>query len=506
MNETPTLPKKSISGLLSLIILVMLSACTHRPMVANNNSDLSANTRNDFGIGVEQSLKNHSDKLFGVGSVLDKPAPRSSSNYRRPGQPADQQLLLASGLKVEYLTREAADQTDMMALWPDDNNPSHLITCVEKSRSSIDESGRLNPSIQRIDLRSGQVVTMVRGLSRCDGIRRTPWHTILVGEEVIDGAAWEIFEPLKVTEQLIHDRADKLVSDPLHIAKRPELGIKAWEGLAVYPNGVVVSVDETRPGAIYRFVPRQFWQGQALQSLDQSPLASGSLYAMLLDCVGTTPHSNTLKNAGCQVGNGYWLVVDAESARHSARNEGATPMYRAEDMHLDPAYTGAGVRFCWTNTGNPKTRHFAEVMCAVDHHPDAYLQALDTTSNKTRLVTETNQVASVTVKRFIQGDPIFHSFDNLEFQQGSGNLYVIEDRANGSIYACLPDGEDRDLRSDGCIRIASVIDSSAKPTGFLFNAAGTTAYLSLQHSKDKHMPLVDGFRSDDILKITGFKP
>jgi len=475
-------------------------------MVGNNVADHHTKTPDDFGLHVEQSLQNQSEELFGIVSPLVKPAPRSVTNYRRPDQTATQQLLLARGLKVEYLTREAADQTDMMVLWPDDSKPSHLISCVEKTRTTIDDNGRLNPSIQRIDLRTGQVVTMVRGLSRCDGIRRTPWQTILVGEEVIDGAAWEIFDPLHVTEQIIHDRIDNMVSDPLHIAKRPDLGIKAWEGLAVYPNGVVVSVDEARPGAIYRFVPEQFWQGQAIQSLEQSPLTGGSLYAMLLDCVGTTRHSETIKNAGCQIGNGYWLAVDAESARYSARNAGATPMYRSEDMHIDPAYAGPGVRFCWTNTGNPKVRHFAEVMCAIDHHPDAHQQAIDPISNKNRLVTDTEQPASITVNRFLQGDPIFHSFDNLEFQQSTGNLYVIEDRANGSIFACLPDGADRDLASDGCIRIASVKDSSGKPTGFLFNAAGTTAYLALQHSKDKHMPLVDGFRSDDILKITGFKP
>jgi hypothetical protein len=51
----------------------------------------------------------------------------------------------------------------------------------------------------------------------------------------------------------------------------------------------------------------------------------------------------------------------------------------------------------------------------------------------------------------------------------------------------------------------SVKDSSAEPTGFLFDASGRTAYVSIQHSDDTNMPLVDGYRSDDVLKITGFK-
>jgi secreted PhoX family phosphatase len=64
---------------------------------------------------------------------------------------------------------------------------------------------------------------------------------------------------------------------------------------------------------------------------------------------------------------------------------------------------------------------------------------------------------------------------------------------------------DRDIKTDGCVKILSVKDSSAEPTGFLFDASGTTAYVSIQHSDDSNMPLVDGYRTDDVLKITGFK-
>ena len=46
-----------------------------------------------------------------------------------------------------------------------------------------------------------------------------------------------------------------------------------------------------------------------------------------------------------------------------------------------------------------------------------------------------------------------------------------------------PDGEDRDLRSDGCIGIASVVDPEAEPSGLLFDASGQTAYLVLQHGE-----------------------
>jgi hypothetical protein len=39
----------------------------------------------------------------------------------------------------------------------------------------------------------------------------------------------------------------------------------------------------------------------------------------------------------------------------------------------------------------------------------------------------------------------------------------------------------------------------------MFSADGTAAYVSIQHSNDARMPLVDGYPTDDVLKITGFK-
>ncbi|MEK7139287.1 MAG: hypothetical protein AAB817_01160 [Patescibacteria group bacterium] len=64
---------------------------------------------------------------------------------------------------------------------------------------------------------------------------------------------------------------------------------------------------------------------------------------------------------------------------------------------------------------------------------------------------------------------------------------------------------DRNIKSDGCVKILSVKDTSAEPTGFFFSADGRTAYVSIQHSDDDNMPLVDDFRTDDLIKITGFK-
>jgi secreted PhoX family phosphatase len=128
-------------------------------------------------------------------------------------------------------------------------------------------------------------------------------------------------------------------------------------------------------------------------------------------------------------------------------------------------------------------------MCAVDSAP----------------LTASNTQRTVATNRFIEGDTDLNSVDNLAFQPVTGNLYVIEDHDNGDVWACLPDGQDRDIKSDGCVKILSVKDSSAEPTGYFFSPDGRTAYVSIQHSDDTNIPLFDGYPTDDVLKITGFK-
>jgi secreted PhoX family phosphatase len=465
-----------------------------------------ADDDNDFGLKVEQLLKAQSEKLFGVEKPLENSAAPTVGPYRTPLQTAYNQVLVAHGLKVEYLTRAAANSTDMMAFYPA-HNPTYLISCIEGGRQFLIDGGtpgvydagdKLNPSVQRINLQTGAVETILRGMSSCDGIRTTAWGTVLATEERTDGGAYEILNPLGVSEQTVIDRASGTVTDPANIAKRTALPIIAWEGIAVLPSGVVIAGDELRPGtpanadggAIFKYVPAmpRLITGP-IGNLSESPFTAGSVYAMQVSCVDNTQQYGQ----GCEIGNAAWVPVNAATARTDANAAGATGYYRPEDMHQDPMYQDEAnpeaVRFCWTNTGNEDGQNYAEVMCGVDSAP----------------LTASNIQRTVVVNRFVEGDTDFNSFDNLDFQPKTGNVYVIEDHPNGDIFACLPDGKDRDIKTDGCVKILSVKDSSAEPTGFLFSADGRTAYVSIQHSDDTNMPSVDGYPTDDVLKITGFK-
>jgi hypothetical protein len=487
--------------LLKPCVFAVAMATAFAPLAAQADDDT------DFGLKVEQLLKAQSEKLFGMEKPLVDSAPPTVGPYRTAFQTAYDQVLVAHDLKVEFLTREAANATDMMAFYPA-HNPTHLVTCVEGGRQFLIDGGtpnvydagdKLNPSVQRIDLNTGAVETILRGMTACDGIRTTAWGTVLATEETTTGGAYEIFNPLGVTGQTVIDRASGTVTDPANIAKRTALPTMAWEGIAVLPSGVVIAGDELRPGtggadrdggAIFKFVPAmpRLVSGP-IANLSESPLATGSVYAMQVSCV----NNNQQYGQGCEIGNAAWVAVTAVTARNDANTAGATGYYRPEDLHEDPMYKDElnpeAVRFCWTDTGNEDGSNYAEVVCGVDSAP----------------LTASNTQRTVVVNRFVEGDTDFNSFDNLEFQPKTGNVYVIEDHDNGDIFACLPDGMDRDIKTDGCVKMLSVKDSSAEPTGFLFDASGTTAYVSIQHSDDTHMSPVDGYPTDDVLKITGFK-
>lgn len=480
-----------------------LSQTVHKPLVAVAVvSTLSffpttGLAKDDFGQKIEDTLAKAAVKATGMKKVLETgqctPVP---SGYRTAAQFAEDQLAVPKGLTVEYVTREAGNATDMMVLWPPEN-PTHIISAVEGGRQDLGD-GKFNPSVQRINLATGVVDTILRGLTSVDPIRATPWGTILVGEETTSGGAYEILDPLTTTNVTVTDRTTGANTDPTHVVKRTALPAVAWEGVVILPSGVVYAGDELRPGtgtadkdggSIFKFIPTTPHAGGTISDLANSPLAAGSVYAARVSCTSGVQYGQ-----GCEVGNAEWIPVSAATARNDAATGGATGYYRPEDMEQDSGYSGPGVRACWTNTWDANALSFGEVMCFVDESP---------------LTAPAGNVSLARVYRFLEGNIQMNQPDNVAFQPNSNALFVIEDNPNGEIYACLPDGDDLDEKTDGCALVACVKDDSAEPTGWFFsepNAKGEMdAYVSIQHSNDTNMPLVDGYATDDIIKITGIK-
>jgi secreted PhoX family phosphatase len=381
----------------------------------------------------------------------------------------------------------------MMALWPNDRNPTHLIVC--------NEQGPTEPGVQRVRLADGAVETILTGMTSCDPIRRSSWGTVIVGEEagpsgdIPGGWLLEIINPLQTTG-VQFDRATGLLSgsDAGNVATRPAVGRLAFEGLALYPNGLMYYGDENRPsqgtagGAYFKFVPSVPWPGgPAITTLAASPLVSGAVYGLRLG----KRSGNTDYGQGSNTGLGTWVPVTPSvnaNLRAAAATLKLTGYYRPEDAEVDPEALATGnVRWCGNNTGNEgEDRNWGEMICVTD---GTLQQALANT-------------ATSEVQHFVMGNPELAMLDNLAYQPGRRIWLIHEDGdgpdvgRNNDIWACLEDGEDDDTLSDGCVRIATLNDLTAEPTGGIFDASGQRFFVSIQHNVTGH---------GAILEITGWR-
>jgi secreted PhoX family phosphatase len=458
----------------------------------------------DFGLFVEHQLNARSEQLFGIVGPLQQSAlgPFTGAN-------SAEAVTVAQSLQVSVVSTAAHFSADQIAFWPDDDNPQFLYVCDESSS---------NPAVQRIDLSkpaNANATTIVTGLSECDPVRRTPWGSIIVAEEGgLTGGFYEIMDPSHVNSPIaVTNRDAGTTSDPAHLVKRKAVGSLSFEGMVILDNGTMYFADELRPangasgGAIYKFIPQfPYLGGGQITQADQSPFAHGTLFGLK---IGTNSPNDT--GQGTEIGQGVWTSINPLQftdvngnvlLRNAQVAQRFTGYYRPEDMDRDPiAEENDILRMCFTATGRMSNgggssvetaSTFGEVLCLVDAPNAAAVTG-----------------ATPTMTRFIAGDHQLNYVDNLDFQPHTGNLVLLEDgevvvvkpdnttelRGN-DIWMCLPDGADRDVQSDGCIRILSLRDTSSEPTGFIFTGSGRTAFVNLQHRNTNQGAL---------LKITGFK-
>ena len=144
--------------------------------------------RFDFSKFVERQLAEHSEELFGIRRPLAESA-------LGPYDGADnlQAIQVAPGLRVSLVSSSVASAADQIAFWPNDDRPRYVFVCDEETTT---------PAVQRVDLTqppASNATTIVTGLSSCDPVRRTPWGTILVGEENgANGGLYELIDPANI--------------------------------------------------------------------------------------------------------------------------------------------------------------------------------------------------------------------------------------------------------------------------------------------------------------------
>ncbi|MCA9511994.1 MAG: hypothetical protein KC560_14885 [Myxococcales bacterium] len=441
----------------------------------------------DFGLFRDAFLARNARTLFGLFGTVGASSQMSLDAATIEADPR-KVATFAKRLRVDVVSAEAnlGANVDMMALWPNDVHPTHLIVC--------NEQGTTEPGVQRIALATGAVETILTGTNSCDPAHRTPWGTILVAEESgSTGSALEIIDPLHTTG-VQYDRSTGVLSgaDAGNVALRRALGHLSYEGVGILPNGIVYYGDENRPsqgtpgGAYFKFVPTAPWAGGApITDLDDSPLVDGQVYGLRLGLrSGATDYGQ-----GTQTGLGTWVAIpgsfDADLRAAAATLE-LTGYYRPEDLALDlEALASGDVRFCANNTGNESNDlYYGEAICVTDGTLD---QALANT-------------ATPEVQLFVVGTPQLAMMDNMAYQPGRGLWILMEDgdqlQGNNDMWACLDDGADEDLLSDGCVRIATLNDLNAEWTGGLFDASGKRFYVSVQHNATGH---------GIVLEVTGWR-
>jgi len=371
------------------------------------SADAHDDPKNDFGLFRERLLNDRAEQLFGVHRPLAASS-RESITAAEANRDPTALVTLAGGLRAHVVSAATnlGPNVDMMALWPDDSSPTHLIFC--------NEEGAAQPGVQRVRLDDGTVETILAGTISCDPSKRTPWGTIIVGEEN-GNTGWliEIIDPLHTTGVLFN-RATGTFSGgvgAVNLTVRPAVGRTSFEGIALYPNGVMYYGDENRPsngtagGAYFKFILTNPWTGGApITSLASSPLASGKIYGLRLG----KRSGNTDFGQGSNTGLGTWIEIPSATnpavgadLRAAAATLKLTGYYRPEDIDIDQGALAAGkVRFCGNNTGNEsQDRNWGEAICVTDGTLD---QALA-------------NAAVPELQLFVVGTPELAMMDNMAF-------------------------------------------------------------------------------------------
>ncbi len=306
-----------------------------------------------------------------------------------------------------------------------------------------------------VDLKTGAASILTQDVSynALDGIRWTPWGTILFAEETAGGRLFEIVLDKKdLTQGTVYDR--------------PAVGRLAHEGIEVGPDGAVYMVDEWRGvslgcdidgvavmpcgGGIYKFVPEV-----------AGDLSSGSLYVL---GVYDTPEGEY------NTGQGEWLgPIDPLTARESGTLAGGASYQRPEDLEIiaDTLYVAV--------TEGPRDD-------VGDEYFEGRVLAINLDSLQVTNFIKPGVNAPVEMGR--PGDEGFQtgmdSVDNLGTTP-DGKLMIVEDNKPSDIWIADKD-HDNDGMADNVWLFGSLSDPGAEATGIYFGKDPKTLFVNIQHS------------------------
>ncbi len=303
-------------------------------------------------------------------------------------------------------------------------------------------------TVSVVDLKTGETTILAQdpGYNALDGVRWSPWGTVVFAEENEGGRFFEIeLNNNMTTANAIYDR--------------PAVGRLAHEGIDFDSEGNVYVVDEHRGrsvgcdgvvpcgGGVYKFVPETY-----------GDLSSGSLYVLKV----TGPDGT---------GQGEWAgPIDAANARISGTEAGGQSYQRPEDLEIIDGVLYVAV------TEGPRDETGKELY-------EGRVISVDLDSMSVRNFVKADVNVAVEIGK--PGDDGFQtgfdSVDNLA-EAPNGDLIMIEDNKPSDIW--FASRKINDFGASKKVRLfASLTDPGAEGTGIYFSPLDDkTLYVNVQHS------------------------
>ena len=303
-------------------------------------------------------------------------------------------------------------------------------------------------SLSVVDLHTGETTLLAQDPSynALDGVRWSPWGTVVFAEETAGGRFFEIeLNDDLITAKAIHDR--------------PAVGRLAHEGIDFDADGNVYVVDEHRGrsvgcdgvvpcgGGVYKFVSETY-----------GDLSAGSLYVLKV----TGPDGT---------GQGEWVgPIDAENARIAGTAAGGQSYQRPEDLEVINGILYVAV----TEGPGDETgkEHYEGRVISVD---------LDSMAVRNFVKADVNVAVEIGKPGEDGHQSGFDSVDNLA-EAPNGDLIMIEDNKPSDIW--FASTKTNEFGSSEDVRLfASLTDPGAEGTGIYFSPLDSnTLYVNIQHS------------------------
>lgn len=291
-------------------------------------------------------------------------------------------------------------------------------------------------AVSVVDLKTceARVIAQDPTWTALDGIRWTPWGTVLFAEEVDGGRLFE----------LIPDADDPMMGT---VIERPAVGNMAHEGIEVGLDGSIYVIDESRGqsdgegGGIYRFVPDNY-----------GDLSSGKLYVLGVN-------GETVVGEG--VGQGTWLgPIDPATAPHAGTLAGGTSYQRPEDLERIGTMLYAAVT---EGTRTDGEQNYDGRVLAINL---LNLEVSDFVKPGLNAPIETSEMTG------LDGP------DNLA-EGPDHKLWIVEDNVPSDIWVAHGWG----ATAKSIALFASLTDPKAEGTGIYFGKDPHTLFVNVQHSE-----------------------